>query len=212
MEFELKHKKAMSKEEVNMLLDLIESKPIITIKQTDATTNKSKEEAWSMLTAFFNTRNGGMPRSKEQLKAKWDNLKKAARKRDQDIKLNSEKTDGSRPIFIPPDEVLDKVMHLLKAGRNAGDGSLNVAEDSEGAPENSMDNSTTSIIPNIIWGPKKAKKKKHNSSVDYVRQARDLAIKKYYEKKVEKVNLEIKILMLEYEKKKNEIKPETTNE
>lgn len=74
-----------------MLLDLIESKPIITIKQTDATTNKSKEEAWSMLTAFFNSRNGAMPRSKEQLKAKWDNLKKAARKRDQDIKMNSEK-------------------------------------------------------------------------------------------------------------------------
>lgn len=50
------------------------------------------------------------------------------------------------------------------------------------------------------------------SSADCVRQARDLAIKRYYEKKVEKVNLEIKILMLEYEKKKNETKVEAINE
>lgn len=78
----------MTKDEVNILLDLIESKPIITSKQTDASTNKSKEDAWSLLTAIFNSRSGAMPRSREQLKAKWDNLKKAARKRVQDIRNN----------------------------------------------------------------------------------------------------------------------------
>lgn len=84
-----KAKKAMSRDEVSLLVDLIHSNPILTTKETNATTNKLKEECWSSLTMTFNSRSGQIPRIKEQLKLKWDNLKKAARKRAANIRLNN---------------------------------------------------------------------------------------------------------------------------
>ncbi|KAF9813311.1 hypothetical protein SFRURICE_015793 [Spodoptera frugiperda] len=41
-----KTKKAMSKDEVSLLVDLIQSHPIIITKETNAATNKLKEESW----------------------------------------------------------------------------------------------------------------------------------------------------------------------
>lgn len=79
----------MTKDEVHCLVELVESTPIITSKGTNATTNKLKEEAWALVTAAFNARNGSIPRQMEQLKLKWDNLKKAARKRAQSIRMNN---------------------------------------------------------------------------------------------------------------------------
>lgn len=78
----------MNKNEVYLLVDLIQSQPILTSKETNATANKLKEEAWVSLTADFNAKCGSIPRRKEQLKLKWDNLKKAARKRAQLIRRN----------------------------------------------------------------------------------------------------------------------------
>lgn len=63
----------MSKDEVACLVDLIQANAILTSKETNASTNKFKEEAWVSVTAAFNTKCGSIPRHKEQLKLKWDN-------------------------------------------------------------------------------------------------------------------------------------------
>ncbi|XP_026319152.1 uncharacterized protein LOC113229682 [Hyposmocoma kahamanoa] len=103
----------MSKDDIACLIDVIQSRPIIISKETNASTNKHKEEAWDSVTVAFNARCGSVPRTKQQLKLKWDNLKKAARKRAQQIRLNHLKTGGGKPDFILPDETLEKVSGLL---------------------------------------------------------------------------------------------------
>ncbi|CAH2106031.1 unnamed protein product [Euphydryas editha] len=113
MDITPKSKKAMTKDEVALLVDLVNSKPVLTSKETNASTNKSKEEAWVALTSKFNATSGQIPRHKEQLKLKWDNLKKAARKRAQLIRKNNLQTGGGKPDFIPPDEILEKVAGLM---------------------------------------------------------------------------------------------------
>ncbi|XP_046973558.1 myb/SANT-like DNA-binding domain-containing protein 3 [Vanessa cardui] len=107
-----KSKKIMTKDEVALLIDLIQSNPVLTSKETNATTNKTKEDTWTSLTTTFNSKNGYIARSKGQLKLKWDNLKKAARKRTQQIRINNLKADGEMDS-IPPDDILEKVSSLL---------------------------------------------------------------------------------------------------
>ncbi|RVE43101.1 hypothetical protein evm_012242 [Chilo suppressalis] len=113
MDITTKTKKAMSKDEVALLVDLIQSNPIITTKETNAATNKLKEECWASLTNTFNSKSGQTPRLREQLKLKWDNLKKTACKRAANIRMNNLKTGGGKPDFIPKDEILDKVTGVL---------------------------------------------------------------------------------------------------
>lgn len=79
----------MTKDEVGYLVDLVQIYPIITSKETNAGTNKEKDIAWVSLTAAFNAKSESIPRNKDQLKAKWDNLKKAARKRSQQMRMNN---------------------------------------------------------------------------------------------------------------------------
>ncbi|XP_028041556.1 uncharacterized protein LOC114251467 [Bombyx mandarina] len=74
---------------------------------------QTQKEAWVALTAAYNAKCGSFPKQKEQLKLKWDNLKKMARKRAQKVRMNSLKTGGGKPDFIPPDELLEKVTSLL---------------------------------------------------------------------------------------------------
>ena len=79
----------MNENEVALLVDLIQSTPILTSKETNATANKSKDESWTSLTRTFNARSGTVYRSKKQLQFKWDNLKKAARRRARLIRMNN---------------------------------------------------------------------------------------------------------------------------
>lgn len=80
----------MTKGEVDLLVDLITKNPTIFSKVTNATMNKNKTDTWENLATYFKAATG-IWRTKEQLKSKWDNLKKAARKRSQEIRLNSSK-------------------------------------------------------------------------------------------------------------------------
>lgn len=79
----------MSQDDIACLIDFIQSRPLLTSKETNAGTNKLKEEAWDSLTVAFNARCGSIPRTKQQLKLKWDNLKKSARKRTQKVRMNN---------------------------------------------------------------------------------------------------------------------------
>ncbi|XP_026745903.1 uncharacterized protein LOC113507228 [Trichoplusia ni] len=88
--------KAMSKDEIHCLVELVEANKIIISKEANASTNRLKD--------------GTIPRQKDQLKSKWDNLKKAAPKRAQQIRMNHLKTGGGKPDYTPPDETLSRVL------------------------------------------------------------------------------------------------------
>ncbi|XP_026490221.2 uncharacterized protein LOC113396486 [Vanessa tameamea] len=255
-----KSKKIMTKDEVALLIDLIQSNPVLTSKETNATTNKTKEDTWTSLTTTFNTKNGYIPRSKGQLKLKWDNLKKAARKRSQQIRINNLKTDGE-PDVIPPDDILEKVSSLLGSASTGftvpfgGDGiacgnmelesdnKMDIVDGSHAYEDVSDANDERPILPDDVEvlietpskdthsrkrkilaiqdeNPSKSEtpkfffnmpiseqlkiKKKDKKKADHDgRLARNLAIARYFDKKTEKLDLEIKLLRLDYEKKQS---------
>ncbi|XP_023949121.2 uncharacterized protein LOC112053794 isoform X2 [Bicyclus anynana] len=103
----------MNKYEAMQLVRLVAASAALTTKKTNATNNKRKEEAWRTITAEFNAKTSGIPRSSSQLRLKWENLKKNARKRSARIRSGL-KTGGGK-VYFPPDEVLDKVTSLLRS-------------------------------------------------------------------------------------------------
>ncbi|XP_041979618.1 uncharacterized protein LOC121733425 isoform X2 [Aricia agestis] len=102
----------MTKDETMVLVQLIAANPIVNNKATNATNNKLKEEAWQSLSDQFNSSVSSFPRTPTQLRLKWENLKKSARRRSASIRSSQNKTGGGKDYF-PPDEVLDKVASLL---------------------------------------------------------------------------------------------------
>ncbi|GBP36248.1 hypothetical protein EVAR_85496_1 [Eumeta japonica] len=105
----------MTKEEVMQLVNLVEANPVLFSKATNASNNQLKEATWLKITNIFNSMVGISPRKPEQLRLKWENLKKTARKRSTKIRMNNLKTGGGKPEYIPPDEALEKVAAILGA-------------------------------------------------------------------------------------------------
>ncbi|CAK1589010.1 unnamed protein product [Parnassius mnemosyne] len=105
--------RALGKDEILFLLDLISKQKVITTKATNATNNKLKEEAWKSIAQEFSAMAGELRRP-EQLRLKWENLKKSSRKRNALIRQNNLKTGGGK-MYIPPDEALDRVTSMLGA-------------------------------------------------------------------------------------------------
>lgn len=83
--------KPLSKEETKALLEMIENSKIITSKTTDATNNKLKTEEWVRLAERFNATATMCRRTPQQLRLKWENLKKNSRKRSTKIRMNQMK-------------------------------------------------------------------------------------------------------------------------
>ncbi|KAJ8736302.1 hypothetical protein PYW08_006958 [Mythimna loreyi] len=108
--------KPLVKVSIILLLDMIMKHPVITTKATNATNNKLKEEAWKSIAQEFSAITGDMRRP-EQMRLKWENLKKSARKRSALIRQNNLKTGGGKS-YVPPDEVLDRVASMLGATCN----------------------------------------------------------------------------------------------
>ncbi|CAG4940572.1 unnamed protein product [Parnassius apollo] len=113
MDSEIVKGKPLTKEETKFLLDLIEGSKIITTKTTNATNNKLKTEEWIRLAERFNATATNCPRTPQQLRLKWENLKKNSRKRSTQIRMNQIKTGGGPADYIPPDDILDRVTSLL---------------------------------------------------------------------------------------------------
>ncbi|XP_060806095.1 uncharacterized protein LOC106138443 [Amyelois transitella] len=94
------------------LLELIEASKIITCKTTNATNNKLKNEEWNRIAVRFNASVTVCRRTTQQLRLKWENLKKNARKRSTN-EINLSYFPGGPGDYIPPDEILDRVTSLL---------------------------------------------------------------------------------------------------
>ncbi|RVE48309.1 hypothetical protein evm_007060 [Chilo suppressalis] len=101
----------LTKAEVALLINLVLEHKVIISKLTNATNNRLKEEAWNNVTESFNAIVSSCPRKLEQLRLKWENLKKAARKRSLKIRMMQLKTGGC--YYAPPDDALDRVASIL---------------------------------------------------------------------------------------------------
>ncbi|XP_064073853.1 uncharacterized protein LOC135193795 [Vanessa tameamea] len=71
----------MTRDQTMILVQLVAASKIINCKATNATNNKLKEQAWQDLTNEYNSSVTSFPRTPSQLRLKWENLKKSARKR-----------------------------------------------------------------------------------------------------------------------------------
>ncbi|KAL4720003.1 hypothetical protein ACJJTC_004608 [Scirpophaga incertulas] len=72
----------------------------------------SKEETKALLALI--ERNYQFPCTPQQLRLKWENLKKNSRKRYAKIRSNHLKVNWrGPPDYIPPDDILDRVAELL---------------------------------------------------------------------------------------------------
>ncbi|KAF9796763.1 hypothetical protein SFRURICE_012614 [Spodoptera frugiperda] len=85
-------KAKLVKYSIVLLLDLISKHQLITTRATNATNNKLKELAWKSIAEQFSAVTGDM-RTPEQLRLKWENLKKSARKRSASIRQNNLNSD-----------------------------------------------------------------------------------------------------------------------
>ncbi|XP_046972123.1 uncharacterized protein LOC124538909 isoform X2 [Vanessa cardui] len=138
----------MSKDETMILVKLVAANEIINSKSTNATNNKLKEQTWQTLASEFNSSVTSLPRTPSQLRLKWENLKKSARKRCANMKSTLNETGGDKNSF-PPDEVLDKVSSILgntcqrlsvEFGGDATDNSIKSEDVERLVPENGNGN------------------------------------------------------------------------
>ncbi|XP_045498809.1 uncharacterized protein LOC123698388 isoform X1 [Colias croceus] len=137
-EAETSKTKPLSKEETKGLLSLIEGSKILYNKKTNATSNKMKIEEWTRIAGVFNANIGTCRRTPQQLRLKWENLKKNSRKRIGLMRMERIKTGGGPPGYFPPDEILDRVAALLGSTgegltvRFGGDAEPQLIGDSDG--------------------------------------------------------------------------------
>ncbi|XP_045458102.1 uncharacterized protein LOC123668412 [Melitaea cinxia] len=221
--------RSLGKDEVMSLLDLISKHNIITTKATNATNNKLKEEAWKSIAHEFSAMTGEIKRP-EQLRLKWENLKKAARKRNALIRQNNIKTGGGK-TYIPPDEALDRVASMLGASCTGftvefgGDREelveiqnveiLDVQPDETNKDENEVVGSLEAVghlkhTPKkfVFNTPKSGQNKKRKLSQELQRAQcdKEQAMAAYFRAKAKKVELETIKLQLEIEQLKNSVK------
>lgn len=72
------------------MLELVEPSKAIITKKTNASTNKMKNDEWERIARVFNATTATRSRrTPKQLRLKWENLKKLARKRTGKIRLNN---------------------------------------------------------------------------------------------------------------------------
>ncbi|XP_026755980.2 uncharacterized protein LOC113515886 [Galleria mellonella] len=150
---------ALTKEEVSLLLDLIQANKVVTVKATSASSQQLKDAAWATITSSFNAAITSVPRKQEQLKLKWENLKKTARKRCAKIKMEQLKVGHS---YISPDNALDRVVSMLDdtnvrsvpLGKNAENAPVKPKADSETIScvhdDDSASGSGEDIFENVI--------------------------------------------------------------
>ncbi|XP_022116410.1 uncharacterized protein LOC110994198 [Pieris rapae] len=112
MEPDTNKSKALSRNETKGLLSLIEESKIVNNKKTNATSNKLKLQEWERITKTFNASMATCPRTPQQLRLKWENLKKNSRKRTQ-LRMEQMKTGEGPPDYFASDEILDRVAALL---------------------------------------------------------------------------------------------------
>lgn len=103
-----------SREEVDLLTSLVaQHKNILENKKSDSVTWQEKEQCWKTLEALFNSTSGLNFRSARTLKAKYEGLKRATRKKSALIHAETYRTGGG-PSAVPPlNPIEEKVKNMI---------------------------------------------------------------------------------------------------
>ncbi|KAM3959328.1 uncharacterized protein ACR2FA_006629 [Aphomia sociella] len=130
----------LTKQEVNLLISLIRDHNVIMSKQTTADSNRLKEKAWQHVTEQFNSRIRSCPRRANQLRLKWDNLKKSARRR------MANKKHETQNGYFATDEILDTVLMLLESTSDSADSGSNGENGTRKTDDSDMDVEINQVI------------------------------------------------------------------
>ncbi|CAG9793082.1 unnamed protein product [Diatraea saccharalis] len=124
----------MTHDEVIYLVELIQDKPALMKKATNATTNKLKDEAWLSVTTSFNAK---LPKQRFFTKIYKPSPILTNVQTEDYLYIQ---TGGGKPECIPPDDILDKVAGLLGStcsgfevsfGGDRSDSNVVLVEDSD---------------------------------------------------------------------------------
>ncbi|XP_047523076.1 uncharacterized protein LOC125061611 [Pieris napi] len=110
--------------ENELLLSLVQSHfNIIENKKTDGVTIKSKLAQWKIIADQYNRRTSHCFRTAENLKAKWESLKKVARKDAANNRRHMIQTESEDPLSIPlkkEDTFLQRILCLISTSAGLG--------------------------------------------------------------------------------------------
>ncbi|XP_004923451.1 uncharacterized protein LOC101746975 isoform X1 [Bombyx mori] len=161
----------MTKDETKLLLQLVAVNEIINNKTTNAINNELKKKAWQNLANDFNSSIATVPRTAAQLRLKWENLKKSARKHCANTRNGLIKTGRDEDCF-PPDGILDKVASLL------------------GITRQGRRNTSSNLLLQCNRLPAAKRKHKMQEELCKARIYRDNALAEYLKAKKKKLDLE----------------------
>lgn len=103
-----------SADEVDVLLKTISNfKNIIENKKTDAITWQQKDNAWDKITTQFNSSSGKCLRNKKSLRAKYEDLKKAVKKKLANNRMELFKTGGGQAQTKNLTNVEEQMLSML---------------------------------------------------------------------------------------------------
>ncbi|CAG5033588.1 unnamed protein product [Parnassius apollo] len=90
--------------EKSLLVELVAKHfPIIENKKTDGTTLRQKSEEWKIIMQEYNSQTALIPRLAENLKAQWEAMKIAAKKRGCKYKNGYSRQDPWSPLSVQQD-------------------------------------------------------------------------------------------------------------
>lgn len=103
-----------SREEVEILTSLVaQHKTILENKKSDSVTWLEKEKCWKSLEEKFNSTSGSSYRSVKTLKAKYDGIKRATRKKSAAIRAETYRTGGGPNTAPPLTPIEEKVKEMI---------------------------------------------------------------------------------------------------
>ncbi|KAL1492332.1 hypothetical protein ABEB36_010593 [Hypothenemus hampei] len=101
-------------EELVFLDEVFKYKNVIENKKTNNVSTSDKNEAWNKILIGFNS-NNLHPRTLDQIKSKYDNLKTKARKWVADKKIDLKGTGGGPGANVVSDPVIEAVLNIRKS-------------------------------------------------------------------------------------------------
>ncbi|XP_049697642.2 uncharacterized protein LOC126054847 [Helicoverpa armigera] len=91
-----------TKEEISRLQILVDKYKMYLCVKTDGSSTKQKDHAWHCIAKEFNAV-GQVPRNMKQLKYKFENMKRSAKKVASRERQEMRRTGGGNPPSLPPD-------------------------------------------------------------------------------------------------------------
>jgi len=120
MEEKKNKKPRFSEREIEILVSMVKEKnDVLFGKFSDVVSNGKKKEAWGNVVNAVNAVSFTV-RTMEELKKKWDDMKRGTKKRASAVKNDQMKTGGGRPDIPPLTSIEEDVVSILGEERVFG--------------------------------------------------------------------------------------------